>query len=622
MKFKKLRLRNFRCYRDEISIDFENITVLIGKNDSGKSTIMDALDIFLNDKNPDKDDACKHGEPKDLTIICEFEKIPTEVIIDDTNPTKLKEEFLINPAGRLEIHKNYSGHTQNPKCTNISAYALHPVNDGLIDILQLKNADLKKRAKELDVDLQYVNIKANAPIRAAIRSKFPDIKLKPILIPLNEENAKSVWDGLKNYIPAFALFKSDRASTDQDPEAQDPLNAAIKEAIKAKEEDLRKISKYVEEEVKKIAKATVDKIREMDPNLASELNPEFKPQKWESLFKASITGDEGIPINKRGSGVKRLILLNFFRAKADQELKISGKNTIIYCIEEPETSQHPNNQRMLIAAFNELSINSQVVLSTHTPMLVRSLPDISLRYIQVSNDKKREILICGPATNKLFAKTLGVLPDNSVKIFIGIEGPNDIAFLRNISKVLIKDGVDIPDLEKMELDGELIFFPLGGSTLALWTSRLENLNRPEFHLYDRDNVPPDPPQYQTQIDEVNQRENCTAMVTAKREMENYLHKDALIQAYKNNGIEIQIANNFNEFDDVPIEVAKIVHAATSPNAWDELKDDKKEEKEKNAKRTINNFATQYMSKALLNEIDPNNDVIGWLNQIKALLKNG
>jgi hypothetical protein len=48
---------------------------------------------------------------------------------------------------------------------------------------------------------------------------------------------KNVWDGLKNSMPAFTLFKSDRASTDQDPEAQDPLNAAIKEAIKVKEED-------------------------------------------------------------------------------------------------------------------------------------------------------------------------------------------------------------------------------------------------------------------------------------------------------------------------------------------------------------------------------------------------
>jgi len=620
MKLRKLRIRNFRCYRDEISIDFENITSLIGKNDCGKSTMMDALDVFLNDKNPDKDDACKYGDPKDLTIICEFEEIPSEVIIDDTNPTSLNEEFLLNQEGRLEIHKTFSGHTQNPKCINISAYALHPVNEGLKDLLQLKNVDLKKRAKELDVDLQNVNTKINAPIRSAIRSNFSDIKLQPILVPLNEDNAKNVWDGLKNSMPAFALFKSDRASTDQDPEAQDPLNAAIREAIKAKEEDLRRITTYVEEEVKKIAKATVDKIREMDPNLASELKPEFKPQKWESLFKASITGDEGIPINKRGSGVKRLILLNFFRAKADQELKTSGKNTIIYGIEEPETSQHPNNQRMLIAAFNELSISSQVVLSTHTPMLARSLPDKSLRYIQINDDKSREIFIGGDETNKLFSKALGILPDNSVKIFIGIEGPNDIAFLKNISKVLIRDGESIPDLEKMELNGELIFFPLGGSTLALWTSRLENLNRPEFHLYDRDTTPPAQPKYQAQIDKINQRENCIALFTGKREIENYIHKDAIVQAYNRNGLQIAIAHNFNDFDDVPLEVAKIVHTATSPNAWDELKDDKKEEKEQNAKRTVSNWATQFMSKALLNEIDPNNDVIGWLNQIKSLIE--
>ncbi len=115
---------------------------------------------------------------------------------------------------------------------------------------------------------------------------------------------------------------------------------------------------------------------------------------------------------------------------------------------------------MLIAAFNELSISSQVVLSTHTPMLARSLPDKSLRYIQINDDKSREILIGGDETNKLFSKALGILPDNSVKIFIGIEGPNDIAFLKNISKVLIRDGEAIPDLEKMELNGELIFFPI------------------------------------------------------------------------------------------------------------------------------------------------------------------
>jgi hypothetical protein len=55
------------------------------------------------------------------------------------------------------------------------------------------------------------------------------------MVPLNEDNAKKIWTELKKYLPAFALFKSDRTSTDQDPEAQDPLKAAEKEAVKAKE---------------------------------------------------------------------------------------------------------------------------------------------------------------------------------------------------------------------------------------------------------------------------------------------------------------------------------------------------------------------------------------------------
>lgn len=83
----------------------------------------------------------------------------------------------------------------------------------------------------------------------------------------------SYWTELKKYLPAFALFKSDRTSTDQDSEAQDPLNAAVKEALKAKESDLIKITEYVREEVQKIAQSTLEKLKEMDPTLSTQLNP-------------------------------------------------------------------------------------------------------------------------------------------------------------------------------------------------------------------------------------------------------------------------------------------------------------------------------------------------------------
>ena len=42
-------MRNFRRYLNETTINFNDLTVLVGKNDAGKSTILEALDVFFND---------------------------------------------------------------------------------------------------------------------------------------------------------------------------------------------------------------------------------------------------------------------------------------------------------------------------------------------------------------------------------------------------------------------------------------------------------------------------------------------------------------------------------------------------------------------------------------------
>lgn len=621
MKLCTLRLQNFRCYKDGIEVDFSDITALVGKNDSGKSSLMDALNIFLNDGELDKDDASKHGTPKDLKIVCEFNDLPDAVVIDDSSPTTLADEFLLNADGNLEVHKSYSGHLAKPKCEAIHAYAVHPIKEGVADLLQLKNADLKKRAKELGVDLDGVDTKVNAQIRARIRDHFGDLDPKPALVPLNEDNAKKIWSGLKSYLPAFALFKSDRASTDQDPEAQDPLKAAITQALKAKASELEKISEYVTSEVKKIAAATLSKLKEMDSSLAAELNPTFKAPNWNTLFKASITGDDDIPINKRGSGVKRLILLNFFRAKAEQMVKGQDAAGVIYGIEEPETSQHPNNQRLLLRALSDLASDNQVIITTHTPMLARGLPDSSLRYVDRAADGSRSIITGGDDANDKFARALGVLPDSTVRLFIGIEGPTDMAFLRNITTALRADGEDVLDLEQMELDGELIFFPLGGSTLALWSSRLKLLNRPEFHLYDRDAEPDQSPKSQKTIDEVCARPGCVALATGKREIENYLHRGAIMEVYQQRSIPLTIEENLAPGADIPVEVARLVHEASdSDKAWEDLTPEKQKEKESKVKKSLCGEASKLMTGRMLDEIDPEGDVRGWLKTMKELIE--
>jgi len=450
MRLKQVKIRNFRCYKDEIAINLDDITALIGRNDAGKSTVMEALDLFLNDGLPDKHDASKGGNAQDLAITCIFDELPETLVLDQKAYTTLQDEYLLNADGFLEVYKIFNGALDKPKLTNQWVVSFFPTNNELNNLICQNNQDLKSIVERLGIGDDVEDKKVNAQLRAAIRNHAGELNLQSGTISLMEGNGPSIWKGIQAILPAFALFKSDRASTDQDAEAQDPLKTAIKEAIKEKEAELNQLSEYVEKEVSKIADLTLSKLKEMDPTLANTLKPTFAKPNWSTVFKASITGDEDIPINKRGSGVRRLILLNFFRAKAEKLLREKKKSSVIMAVEEPETSQHPRNQRLLLAALSEISVYDQVIITTHTPMLARSMPAQSLRYIYSEDNGDRKIVEGGnDETNKLIADSLGVLPDHSVKLFIGVEGKHDIPFLKNMSKVFINAGEDALDLEKM-----------------------------------------------------------------------------------------------------------------------------------------------------------------------------
>lgn len=607
MRLARLTIKNFRCYKDEFSIDFDNLTVLVGKNDVGKSTILEALAVFFDEAVLDSGDGSTSGDKKDIHIACEFDCLPANLILDSDFETSLAAEYLLNERDRLEIHKVYNGTLQKPKLSSVFIRALHPNKKGFDDLLSLTSSKLKDRAKGLGIDIKDVDERVNSLIRRKLWGSTTDLEVKPIQIILDNDDSKNLWDRLKIYLPSFALFKSDRPSTDQDEEAQDPMKAAIKEALKAKELELKTISEFVEQEVSRTAQQTLNKLNEMDPNLAGQLSPRFTPPNWSTVFKVSLTGDDEVPINKRGSGTRRLILLNFFRAKAEQ--LSSDKSSIIYAIEEPETSQHPNNQKMLMRAFSELASqpDCQVLLSTHTPVLARLVPDNNLRYISINSSGQRCVSCGDDTTRQLLANTLGVLPEHDVKIFIGVEGVNDINFLINISKILSQAGENVPNLGDLENQGKIIFFPLGGSNLALWKTRLANLNRPEYYIFDRDNAPPAPAKYQSSADELNRRANCKAVITGKKEMENYLHPDSILAA-------IGVRVSFSDFDDVPVLVAQAKH----PN-WATLSSKDQKKTESHIKKMLNSSVAERMTPALLTSQDPNNEIRLWLSEIASHL---
>ena len=403
MKIVSVKVKNFRSYKDETEIYFDDLTVFVGKNDIGKSTILEALDIFFNDGNGvikiDKTDlnihALRDGDNEIVISVC-FSELPETIVIDSTARTTLIDEYMLNSEGLLEVVKKY----KNGGKASVFIRANHPTNPDCKDLLLKKNTELKRMITDKGIECDNQNI--NATMRNAIWEHYSDnLALQDIEIDASKEDAKRIWDKLSSYMPMYSLFQSDRKNSDGDSEVQDPLKEAVKQIIN--NEDLQRtlasVAEIVETKLQEVSNRTLEKLREMDPAVANSLNPVIPTAdklKWADVFKAvSISGDEDIPINKRGSGVKRLVLLNFFRAEAERMAEEGGNTGIIYAIEEPETSQHSNNQRVLIKALKELAqaANTQIILTTHSPVIVKDLDFENLRLIYEDENGKRILLV-------------------------------------------------------------------------------------------------------------------------------------------------------------------------------------------------------------------------------------
>lgn len=605
MKLEKIIIENFRSYKERIEIDFSDLTTVVGKNDIGKSTILEALEIFFNNQTIkiDSKDYNIKNESKEVLIGCVFSDYNNEIILDETVATNLEKEFLLNEDNLLEIHKKYDCSKKTIKAETflVCHYPDEALDKGKY-FIQLTQTDLKATIKNLKI---ASNLTTNSIMRKDLFDNC-DLRVKSThYIDLKKGESDALWKRLSSELPLFTLFQSDRPSVDGDNEVQDPMKSAVEEALAEVKEDLERIEQIVQQKALSVAENTLEKLKEMDATLADELTPSIPVSpNWKSLFKLSLDTDEGIPVNKRGSGVRRLILLNFFRATAEKR----NQANVIYAIEEPETAQHPYNQRLLAESLHKLSErnNTQVILTTHVPNFAGMLPVDSLRLISNENSMKK-ILSTENSDNVLeeISESLGLYPtgiSNEIKVAVFVEGPNDVKFLKNISKIISQNNNEIVDLSENK---KVLIIPCGGETLAGWVEDqyLKDLGIPEIHIYDRDIFGDTPPRYQKYCDKVNHRDDgSVAYLTSKREMENYIHIDAIKDYF---GIELSKEINLDMYTNVPETIADYTEFAP-----------------KTTKKKLNSHVVQRMTYEQIKEIDSENEIEGkWLKYISDKVNN-
>ncbi len=635
MKIQSVVLENFRRYKDRIEIPVSELTAFIGKNDVGKSSILDALDIFFEESKPEPADACTTGDAKDVRIGVVFRDLPTELTLDRGARSTLAAEHLLNEAGNLEIHKVYNLVPQKPSAPEVFAVAVHPSGDAA-ELLQKTNAELKEMLKDKGLEANC-NQNENPSMRQAIYQDVGDLALVQQEVPLNKENGKAVWTALEKYLPVFALFKSDRPSSDQDPEVQNPMKVAIRKALAEIQEQLDDITRMIEKHAQETANRTLEQLQAAYPDLARSLTPKFRKPSWANIFKLDLESDDGIALNKRGSGVRRLVLLSFFQAEAAQlrkERLADGEEGIgvIYAIEEPETSQHPDNQERIMDALQELAAaGDQVLITTHVPGLAGLLPVESLRYVDIDPDTENVRVRAGtPEVFAEIAEALGVLPDAidkpGARVAVLMEGKTDIDALVSFEQVLSNAGEIEP------LDHSKIFWAMGGGqSLKDWVERryLDNLNISQICIFDSDRTSVNLPamrEKQDRCDEINARAGCVAFMTQKREIENYVHVDAIGRLTGGRVTLAAVADI--DYVDVPDTFANELSAAIAAGGWVFQPDDHDGKaippRKRNSKKIITAYIMRHMTvdeiKARSSYVDGTTgearyEVLDWLGEI-------
>lgn len=254
-------------------------------------------------------------------------------------------------------------------------------------------------------------------------------------------------------------------------------------------EEMKKLNKDKEyrdliEKIQEKQKPLVDKLAK---NLTKSIN-EFLPDVKKIEIDKNITRvrhnysstdlmvDDGVKtsLEQKGDGIKSLLAISVIQHVIKED---NLEKNILLAIEEPEAHLHPKAIHAFRNVLEEVSKENQIIITTHSPLLVNRDKIKSNLLVSKSQAKTAENI------NEV-RDLLGVnISDNLVQsnLVIISEGPEDIEILK---KWFIENSVK---LQKLISDGSIVFDSLcGGSNLSYKLTHWKGLLCDTFIFLDND----------------------------------------------------------------------------------------------------------------------------------------
>lgn len=492
MKIKELSVYNYRALRD-VTIPMSQFGCLIGENNSGKSTFLQALSLFFSGSKLASSNFFDESQP--IRIAIKFENII------DADLARLAEEHRSRVAGIIK----------NGSLTLVRLYG----TDGKSSLLYKTLVPNDPRFSADNIGELVKSQKAGQAFVNRVTTAFPELsdivdttmnqtdmkqKIQELADSLPDDQKtpddqalptgidKSISPMLPNpiYIPAVKDLSDDIKTSESTPFGK--ILSILLQAVEPKLPDAKQLFEELNaklnrvqlpdgtiqdnrlEEVKLIESTVQKFVQESFADVALSIS--IPPPELKTVFSAAkIYANDGVDglIDTKGDGLRRAIVFSILRSYVelksqlipdtpDDETAAEGQEvtaepapaSYLLMFEEPELFLHPKAQHILFDALKVFAEEHHVLVTTHSPMFFG--PDATETFVKlrkVSDTRMADrpfttvqpIDLCDITTKDQFQ--IICFENNNAAFFadtvVLVEGDSDYLLMPHIAQTLNSD---------------------------------------------------------------------------------------------------------------------------------------------------------------------------------------
>ena len=514
MKLIAFRVRMYRGIIDSDWVDVNPLTVFVGKNESGKTSLLKALHK-LNPYEPESYDIAnewprgRRSESSEEHVVCcarfrlsdteksdlhqmtDMEKIPDIVEVSRNYAgdleVKFGEEIFLDKSPPVDaytilsalpsVQDNFSN--QFKRCANDCLNEVkHFINERRFtefgQLVQKHQSVLRRRRVDKGYDSYAIEGEFINKYMARLNQFVHHLEQ----LPTPPESYKYIRERLPTfvYMDDYRIFSGNAHLMDvQSRKNEDRLTEADNTFLTILELsglDLDKLISAEQESSQGISRERIRDIRGGAETLTKKISGRFTQRQYEveydvddSFFFTLVTDDHDsspIELEERSRGFQWYFSFDLMLMHGTKE---TLKGSVIL-LDEPGLHLHPGAQKNLLKGLEEYARGNTLLYTTHLPFMINLDQPSQIRILE---DRNKEIVVTTDLTERSLDARLVLQAaldmDFSQKFLIEkrnliVEGVEDYWILTELSNLLRRSGKD-------GLPEDVLITPGGGATHAV-----------------------------------------------------------------------------------------------------------------------------------------------------------